>query len=150
LASLVFTVPITDQWVRIRDLWGDSGYVVFGRADDRSQSVLSWSSLGLEVTGSTGRGPLDMTAASSTDAFDSGVTFRPKPGEKVRLNVKAKSPGAPPDGELVVQVNWGSDPKARLGRGLFSLDFRPYLRLGLLWGVVLLVAAAVIGNWRTV
>jgi len=148
-ASLVFTVPVTDQWVRIRDLWGDSGYIVVGRTDDRSQSVLSWSSLGLEVTGSTARGPLDMTAASSRDVHDSGVTFRPTPGERVRLNVRAKTPGAPPNGELVVQVNWGSDPKFLLGRALFSLDFRPHLRLGLLCGVILLVAAAVLGNWRT-
>ena len=108
LASLVFVVPTTDQWVRIRDAWGDHGYVVFGRADDRSQSVLSWNSLGLEVTGSTGLGPLDMTTAGSAPnsmaAVDTGVAFRPRPGEKVRLNVKAKNPGALPDGELVVQA----------------------------------------------
>ncbi len=152
-ASIVFMVPTTDQWVRIRETWGDPRYVVFGRTDDGSLSVLPWNSLGLEVTGSTGLGPLEMTAAgdvqNSLPANTTGVMFRPRPGEKVRLDIKATNPGALPDGELVVQAAWEGDAKGRAVGMAFSVDLRRYLRLGLLCGAILLVAAAALGNWRT-
>lgn len=151
--SLVFSVPATDQWARIRKAWGDPGYVVFCRTDDYRQAVLSWASLGLEVTGSTGLGPLELTAAgpvaNSDGAADTGVVFRPRPGERVRLDVTAKSPRVLPSGELVVQANWDSNAKARMVGMVFSLNWRPYLRWGLVGGIVLLLAAATVGHWRT-
>jgi hypothetical protein len=152
-ASMVFTVPTTDQWVRIRDAWGEPRYVVFARGGAGDSAVIAWNSLELEVTGSTGLGPLDMAVAvqlpNSLPPNASGVMFQPRPGEKVRLNIKAMNPAAVPNGELVVRAAWDGDPKGRAVGMLFSVDLRPYLRMGLLCGVVLLVVAAVLGNWRT-
>ena len=151
-ASLVFSVPATDQWARIRKAWGDPGYVVFCRTDDYPQTVLSWASLSLEVTGSSGLGRLELTAAgsvpNSASAADTGLVFRPRPGEKVRLDVTAKNPRVLPRAELVVQPNWDSNAEGRAVGMLFSVNWRPYLRCGLVGGIVLLLAAATISTWR--
>jgi hypothetical protein len=150
---MVFTVPTTDQWVRIRDTWGEPAYAVFARTDGGDLAVIAWDSLDLEVTGSTGLGPLDMAVAvalpNSLPPNAGGVMFWPRPGEEVRLNIKAMNPAAVPDGELVVQAAWDGDPKGRAVGMVFSVDLRPFLRMGLLCGVVLLFVAAVLGNWRT-
>ena len=106
LASLVFVVPTTDQWVRIRDAWFLPNrswlYVVFGRADvlgvNRS---LSWNSLGLDVhriDRTSGRSTLT-TAGSAPDsmaAVDTGVAFRPRPrGERSHGLMLCAFQGAP-------------------------------------------------------
>ena len=152
-ASLIFGVPATDQWARIRDGWGDPGYIVFGFAEKDNSFVLSWSSLGVEVTASTGRGPLDVEAveqvpyAYSSRAQDPGLVFRPQPGEKVRLDITVRNPSALPDGELVVRANWDSNVDRAVGIA-FSVDVRRYVRWCSICGVVLLVAAALIRTDR--
>ena len=154
-ASVIFTVPATDQWARIRDGWGDPGYIVFGLAASDSSSVLSWSSLGVEVKASTARGPLHVEVAKhapyaySTDAQNPGVVFRPQPGEKVRLDVTVRNPRALPDGELVVRANWDSSAKDHAVGIAFNVDARRYVRWSSLCGVVLLVAAALIRTQKT-
>lgn len=153
--SLVFGVPATDQWARIRDGWGDPGYIVFAFAERDSSSVLSWSSLGVEVTASTGRGPLEVEAAKhapyaySTDAQDPGVVFRPGPGEKVRLDVKVRNPSALPDGELVVRAYWDSSGIDHAVGVASNVDLRRYIRWCSMFGVLLLLAAALIRTQQT-
>ena len=152
--SLVFRVPANEQWTRIRDSWGDPGYVIVGRSPDPSQSVLSWNSLGLQVTGTTGLGALDMAPAgaiqNSARSNDTGLAFRPKPGVRVRLDVTVRPSVTLPAGELIVAPNWDSNDEGRAWGMAFALNVRPYLRLALLSGIGFLVAAAIVGNWRTV
>jgi hypothetical protein len=151
--SLVFRVPANEQWTRIRDSWGDPGYVIVGRSPDRADSVLSWNSLGLQVTGTTGLGALDMAPAGSIQnsarSSDTGLAFRPKPGVRVRLDITVRPSVTLPAGELIVAPNWDSNGEGRAGGMAFALNVRPYLRLALLLGVALLGAAAILGNWRT-
>jgi hypothetical protein len=115
--SLVFRVPANEQWTRIRDSWGDPGYVIVGRSPDPSESVLSWNSLGLQVTGTTGLGALDMVPAGATQnsarSNDTGLAFRPKPGVRVRLDVTVRPSVTLPAGELIVAPNWDSNGEAR-------------------------------------
>jgi hypothetical protein len=154
-ASLIFGVPSSDQWARIRDGWGDPGYIVFAFAERDSSSVLSWSSLGVEVTASTGRGPLGVEAAEqvpyaySSRAQDPGLVFRPQPGEKVRLDITVRNPSALPDGELVVQANWNSSAINRAVGIAFNVDVRRYVKWCSICGVVLLMAAALIRTQQT-
>jgi hypothetical protein len=55
-----------------------------------------------------------------------------------------------PIGELTVAPNWTSDGEGRAWGMLFALNLRPYSRLAFLGGIGLLMAAAIVGVWRTV
>jgi len=81
--SFVFVVPTTEQWIRIRETWGDPGYVVFGTSQGPSPSVVGWAPLGVEAEASTGLGPLRIEPAGafhrSVGSQDTGVVFRPRP-----------------------------------------------------------------------
>jgi hypothetical protein len=151
-ASLVFAVPATDAWTRIRETWGDPGYVVCVRSPAAPPSILPWSTLGLQISATTGRGTLDMAAAGSIQdsnrSTDTGLVFRPKPGERVRLEVAVGGSVTLPDGELTVAPHWDSNGEARAWGMALALNFRPYLRLAFILGFGLLLAATVIGNWR--
>jgi hypothetical protein len=153
-ASLVFRVPAEQQWTRIRDSWGDPGYVIFGQARAPSQSVLPWNSLGIQVVATTGLGTLQLAPAgpiqNSVHSDDAGLTFRAKPGENVRLDVLVGTSVTLPIGELTVAPNWTSDGEGRAWGMLFALNLRPYSRLAFLGGIGLLMAAAIVGVWRTV
>jgi len=46
----------------------------------------------------------------------------------------------------VVQVNWDADTKGRMLNTMFSVDIRRYLGWGVVAGVLMLVAAALISE----
>jgi hypothetical protein len=150
--SLVFVVPTSEQWIRIRETWGDPGYVVFGTSQGPSPSVVGWSTLGVEAEASTRLGALRIEPAGafhrSGGSQDTGVVFRPRPGERVRLDLKLANSELPVEGELVVAVNWDADTKGRMLNMVFNIDFRRYLRWGLIVGVFILVAAALMPNQK--
>jgi hypothetical protein len=148
--SLIFVVPTTEQWIRIREAWGDPGYVVFGTSEGPSPSVVAWSSLGVEAEASTELGALMIEPAGafhrSARSEDSGVVFRPRPGERVRLDLTLADSEQAEEGELVVGVNWDADTKGRMLSMAFNIDLRRYVRWSLIAGVCLLVAAALTPN----
>jgi hypothetical protein len=154
-ASVVFVVPAGEQWGRIRGSWGDPGYAVFGVSEDHS-SVCSASALGLAVEASTGRGDLRTEPAKgapygySTNAEDPTVVFRPRPGDRVRLDITVRNPDELPHGELVVRANWDGTVKDQMTGMLFSVDLRPYIRVCTLLGIMLFVTAAMRREERSV
>lgn len=151
--SLVFVVPTTEQWMRIRDTWGDPGYVVFGTSPGPSPSVVDWSTLGVEAEASTELGALRIEPAGafhrSAGSQDTGVVFRPRPGERVRLDLALASSELPVEGELVVGVNWDADSKGRMLNMVFNVDLRRYFRWSLIAGVLMMAAAALMPHQRT-
>ena len=62
-----------------------------------------------------------------------------------------RSGGVLPAGDLVVAPNWNAAQDESRSWGMaVALRVRPYLRLTFLIGMGLVVAAVVVGNWRTV
>jgi hypothetical protein len=151
--SLVFRVPAEEQWTRIRETWGDPDYVIFAREPDPSRAVVSWNALGIQVVGSTGLGPLTMAPAgainNTTRSDDTGLSFRAKPGERVRLDLTVSASVTLPAGELTIAPNWKGDGEGRAWGMAFALNYRRSLRLAFFMGVGLLVAGAIVGSWRT-
>lgn len=150
-ASAIFTVPATAQWSRLRERWGDPDYVIFGVLREDPSNVVPWPSLGVEVTASNAAGALAVEPARGApygygygaDGQDPGLAIRPRPGDTVRLDFSLSDPAAQAAGEIVVRPEWDG-MKDRLVGVAMTLHLRGHIRLMVVAGVLLLVAAALV------
>lgn len=148
-ASAIFTVPATAQWSRLRERWGDPDYVIFGVLKEAPSNVVPWTSLGVEMTASNAAGVLTVEPARSapygygSSGPDPGLAIRPRPGDTVRLDFSLSDPTVQPAGEIVVRPEWDG-MKDRLVGVAMTLHLGGHIRLMVVAGVLLLVAAALV------
>jgi hypothetical protein len=92
--------------------------VVFATSEGPNPSAVAWGPLGIEAEASTGLGRLAIEPAGafhgSADSRETGVVFRPRPGDRVRVDLSLARPGVASDGLVVVQVNWDANTKGRM------------------------------------
>jgi hypothetical protein len=147
-ASVIFEVPASVQWTRLRNAWGDPDYIVFAvsRTDG---TIVSWSSVGVAVTASIASRPLAVEPAAaspygySSSAQDPGVAIRAAPGARVRVDFAVLSAHPESAGEIVIQPEW-EGMKDRLVGVALNLHLRPHIRVASVLGVLLLAVAAAI------
>ena len=149
--KLVFRVPGTAQWKRLREAWGDHGYIVYAERHEGSTPwIIPFSNLNLEVTVSHAGRNLVVERSSgcpyliSSDTEDCAVAFKPSPGDALEIALMSRATEKPPAGDFVIKPYWGGYEKDRLVGAMIDSDLQPYI-LGMgAMGIVLLIASSVV------
>jgi hypothetical protein len=115
---------------RVSEAWGEPYYIVFSRRQSNGWQIISFSALGLQtqvtingLPATLGKALCNPYAHSSHAHGDLGLQFPAKPGDQVRVDIKATNPASLPDGELVVSPNWNIAIKDRLVGLMLDDDF---------------------------
>jgi hypothetical protein len=150
---LVFRVPDTVQWKRLRGAWGDHGYIVYAEREENS-TIIPFSKLSLDLTVSRpGRSvavqkssgcPYMISIASSSDIDDCAVVFKPTPGEELEIAFTPRSSENLPAGDFVIQPYWGGSEKDLIVNAMIDSDVQPYVLGAGVIGVVLLIASSIL------
>ena len=141
------------QWQRLRQAWGDHGYVVYATTKQGAGlSILPFSDLKLDVNVSVAgrrlrveRPPTCPLAVTISQTADCAVVFKPPAGEAFEMAVTATSPGSLPAGDLVVEPYWGGYNKDRIVNAGLNSDVRPYINGMAVAGVASLIASGALG-----
>ena len=155
LIKLVFRVPNTAQWERLRQAWGDHGYIMYAeRKEDATPWIIPFSKLKLDVTVSrAGRSvsvqkstgcPYMISVSSSSDTDDCAMAFKPTPGEELEIALTPRGSENLPAGDFVIQPYWGGYEKDRIVGAMIDSDVRPYALGAGAIGIVLLIASSVL------
>jgi hypothetical protein len=154
---LVFRVPDTEQWKRLRETWGDHGYIVYAERNEESRPgiVIPFSKLNVDLTVSRGGRsvavqkssgcPYMISIASSSDIDDCAMAFKPTPGEELEITLTARGSEHLPTGDFVIQPYWGGYEKDRIVGAMIDSDVQPYVLGAAAIGVVLLIASSILG-----
>ena len=144
--SVVFTVPDNRDVQRLRREWGEPRYLVFAY---ETRSATRWihpfQTLNLRIRASLKQTSLPTAPSSeppylySSNTTDYGVTFSAPPGQEVRLDLRADTSSAVPDGELVVQPQWPGPQKDRIVAAMLEESTYPYVKGAGVVGLSLLV-----------
>jgi hypothetical protein len=148
--KFVFSVPATAQWTRLREAWGDHGYIVYAeRKKSSTPWIIPFSELNLDVSVShAGRSlaverPAGCPYTISSDTADCAVAFKPHPGEVLDVILTARRPESLPSGDVVIKPSRDGYEKDRIVGTMLDADLRPYLLAVSALGIVLLIAAAI-------
>ena len=149
--KLVFRVPGTTQWKRLRKAWGDHGYIVYAERHEGSTPwIIPFSKLNLEVTVSRAGRNLVVERSSgcpyliSSEAEDCAVAFKPSPGDELEIALMSRGAERPPAGDFVIEPYWGGYEKDRLVGAIIDADLQPYILGVAAIGIVLLIASSVV------
>lgn len=147
-ASVVFRVPETKQWERLRREWGEPHYLVFAYRRERSSHYIQpFGELDLAVRATSNGETLVTERASdapysySSRTTDVGIVFRGMPGAEIRLDVEAKDAPSRRDGEFVVEPQWPGSLKDRIVGAMLEESAAPYVTGAGIVGVLLVFAA---------
>lgn len=150
---LVFRVPDTAQWKRLRESWGSHGYIVYAEGKENSTIIplaklnldLSVSRAGrsVEVQKSSGC-PYMVSIASSSDIDDCAMVFKPTPGEELEVALTPRSSENLPAGDFVIQPYWGGSEKDLIVNAMIDSDVQPYMLGAAAIGVILLIASSIL------
>jgi hypothetical protein len=146
---LKFRVPDSSQWKRLRNSWGDYGYLLYGVRKDRWLIPFAELDLDVEILRAgtrlhVGSGK-DCPYGVSRDTMDCGLSFKPAPGDELEMVITARSGTIVPEGELVVEPYWGGYEKDRVIGAAVSSRARPYIEGIAAVGIVCLIASAGLG-----
>jgi hypothetical protein len=144
---------IGPQWKRLRQAWGDHGYVVYATTEQGGRwSILPFSELKLDLIASTAGGRLTIErpptcpdAVTISETADCAVVFKPPAGETFEIAITATSPGSLLAGDLVVAPYWGGYNKDRIVSAGLNSEARPYINGMAVAGVVSLITSGVLG-----
>ncbi len=149
---LVFRVPDSAQWKRLRDAWGDHGFIVYAaRKEGSTPWIIPFSTLNLDVTVSHAGRSLVVERSSgcpyliSSETEDCAVAFKPSPGDELEVTLTSRGTGNPPAGDFVIQPYWGGYEKDRIVGAMIDSDLKPYILGTAAIGMVLLIASAILG-----
>ena len=153
---LVFSVPNTPQWQRLREAWGDHGYIVHAERNERSSVwIVPFSTLNLDVTVLRAGGtvavqkasgcPYLISIASASDGRDCAMAFKPIPGEKLEITLTSRGAENLPAGDFVIQPSWGGYEKDRIVGAMIDSDLRPYLIGAAAIGIALVISSSILG-----
>ncbi len=117
-ADILFEVPNSRQWERIRNAWGDPGYLLAAFRTPKRE-IYCWNDLGLkvQVLEANKAVPLREVKTSrnelSSKCSIDGVSFRATPGSKIRIIVSTARDKRPRDADLELRMNWDGKTKDR-------------------------------------
>lgn len=149
---LIFIVPHTAQWSRIRRAWGDQGYAAYGvemRAHNH-RWILPYSDLGLDLKVAREGEQMRLEKLEGTpyghssETSDSGVLFRPSPGDELEISITRRS-ASPAQGELVIAPYWDGYAKDHIVGAMIDSELRTYAWGMAILGIVSLIAGASLG-----
>lgn len=151
LVKVVFRVPASTQWKRLRDAWGDHGYIADAERHEGSTPwVIPFSRLNLEVTVSRRGGPVAVERSSgcpylvSSDTDDCAVTFKPSPGDELEVTLLFGGTEKPPRGDFVIEPYWGGFEKDRLVGAMIDSGLHIYIVGVASIGIFLLIASSIL------
>jgi hypothetical protein len=149
--KLVFRVPATAQWKRLREAWGDHGYIVYAeRKENATPWIIPFSKLNLDVTVSHAGRSLVVERSSgcpyaiSSETEDCAVAFKPSPGDELEIALMSRGTEKPPAGDFVIKPYWGGYEKDRIVGAMIDSDVQPYVLGAAVIGVVLLIASSIL------
>jgi hypothetical protein len=136
---------------RIAEAWGNPYYIIFSRRQHNGWQLTPFSDLGLHLQltingtlATLGKALRCPYAHSSQAHGDLGLRFLAKPGDQVRVDIKAINSASLPDGELVISPNWDIAIKDRL-IGLMLDDDLHYTIIVVGWIGLILSLLGMIG-----
>lgn len=152
-------IPDTEQWVRIRKVWGEPDFVI-SSIDQTGKIATCLTSAGLQIQVKNQDGgsiPLLMGGQPygySAFCAEAGLRFRAAPGEKLNLTIAGQRDRAPsrrarphivllPRGELIVVPNWQNTKDKLVGVALDN-DISTLLKWTSVSGVLLVVIGALL------
>lgn len=149
---LVFRVPDSAQWKRLREAWGDHGYIVYAaRKEGATPWIIPFSTLNFDVAISRSGGDLAVARASgcpyliSSDAGDDcAVTFNPSPGDELEITLTSRGMEKPPVGDFVIKPYWGGYEKDRIVGAMVDSDLQPYIVGIAAIGIVCLITSSIL------
>ena len=148
---LVFRVPDSAQWRRLRDAWGDHGFIAYAaRKEGSTPWIIPFSKLNLDVTVARAGRNLAVERSTgcpyliSSETADCAVVFKPTPGDELEIALTARSPQTLPAGDFVILPYWGGYEKDRIVGAMVDTDLRPYLLGTGAVGIVLLIASSLL------
>jgi hypothetical protein len=148
--KLMFRVPATAQWKRLREAWGDHGYIVYAERHEGSTPwIIPFSKLNLEVTVSRAGRNLVVERSSgcpyliSSETEDCAVAFKPSPGDELEITLMSRDTEKPPAGDFVIKPYWGGYEKDRLVGAMIDSDLQPYIPAVGAIGIILLITSSV-------
>ena len=148
--GLVFRVPDTAQWRRLREAWGDHGYIAYAEQHEGStRSIIPLSKLNLEVTVSRAGGRLVVERSRRCHSYlvsseDCAVTFKPSARDELEITLLFRGSEKPPPGDFVIAPYWGDYPYDRVVGTEIESALRPYLVGMAAIGIVLLIASSIL------
>ena len=151
--ELAFWVPSSRQWARIRQSWGDLGYIVLA-VDANRNWIIPFGTLNLDIqiSGRHGTLPLERPREppygfSSTNDF--GVQFRPQPGDELKVAITARNPELLPSGEVIIAPYWDGRMKDHMVGAHVETEIMQYVNWGAaVAGVMMLVAGNILAAFR--
>ena len=112
--------------------------------------IIPFSSVNLDVTvvHAAGNVPVGHSKGCpymvSSETGDCGVTFKPSPGAELELTIASRGTEPLPAGDLVVEPFLDGAAKDRLVGAMIDSDLRPFVTGLATFGIVLLIASAVV------
>ena len=149
--KLVFRVPATVQWKRLREAWGDHGYIVYAERHEGSTAwIIPFSKLNLEVTVSHAGRSLAVERSSgcpyliSSETEDCAAAFKPSLGDELEITLMSRGMEKPPVGDFVIKPYWGGYEKDRIVGTMIDSDLQPYIVGMAAIGIVLLITSSIL------
>jgi len=151
----VFRVPDRAQWKRLREAWGDHGYIVYAeRKENSTPWIIPFSKLNLDVSVSRAGRPVAVhkssgcpymiSISSSSDTEECAMAFEPTAGEELEIALTPRSSVNLPAGDFVIQPYWGGYEKDRIVGAMIDSDVQPYVLGAAVIGVILLIASSIL------
>jgi hypothetical protein len=150
--TFVFDVPNSQQWTKLRKAWGEPRYIVFACSDDYDR-LHPFRSVSVVVEASVNGQQLAVTPAEwppyvySFEGRDFGVTFQPRPGDRVVVNLKTTRPEPLPEGELRVEPQWDGSMKDRIVNAGLNRQFSFAATISVFVGALMVLGGAAL-SWR--
>ena len=149
--TFVFRVPAMTQWKRLREAWGDHGYIAYAERHEGSTPwILPFSKLNLEVTVSQAGRRVAVKRSSecpylvSSETDDCAVAFKPSPGDELEVTLVSRSTEETPPGDFVIKPYWSGHEKDRIVGAMIDSDLQPSIVGMAVVGVVLLITSSIL------
>ena len=143
-AIATIEIPRNPSWKRVRQAWGDPGYLIAAVSDP--ERIECFESLGIHVQATTGptasiqlHGEQIPPYGYSTECrTTTGLAFNAAPGTMITLHISAEPAHKPRSGTLIVVAYWRGNIKDRIVRVDLDKWFRRIFARIALFGAALI------------
>lgn len=154
--ELAVTIPNDEVWRRIRQLWGEPGYIVAAVSSPAGNYMYCLSQLGLTASVTANGVPVNAVTAdqppygysANLSCTQLGVRFTAAPGERLQVAINGQPDHVSKGDRITVEPYWSGETKDRLvGIGLEE-DLKKF-HLKTVWRVLVTLGAAamIYGFW---